>query len=105
MPDAPAMLIVRSTWDPAHEAEFDDWYNHTHQQDVMRTLAGCRRARRFKAVGEGEPHALAVYEFDSLGALQAAMSGPGAQALIADFDATVGHFAQRSRTLYVQVAP
>jgi len=66
MADTPPMLLVVHTdVDPAHEAEFNTWYNEDHVPALVRQ-PGFVRARRYVCV-EGQdqnPKYLAVYEFE-----------------------------------------
>lgn len=78
-------LMVRSRLaDPADRAAFDRWYDDNHAPLAARKL-GARSGRRFWSVTDPQVHC-ALYAFDSLEALQAAMASEVAQWLIADYD-------------------
>lgn len=60
-----------SVWNhiaPAHEAEFNAWYEAEHLDERM-TVPGFRSARRYRAVGETYAYA-ALYELDGPEVLQ-----------------------------------
>ncbi len=57
---APYVLTVRLETDPAHEAEFNEWYNTDHLP-ALAGVPGVYRARRYRATA-GSPRYLAVYE-------------------------------------------
>lgn len=57
----PLLLVVHTDVDPAHEDEFNAWYNEDHVPALI-GQAGFSRARRYVAV-EGRPKYLAIYEF------------------------------------------
>jgi antibiotic biosynthesis monooxygenase (ABM) superfamily enzyme len=66
MTETPAMLlVVHTSVDPAHEAEFNAWYDEDHVPALVRQ-PGFVRARRYVCV-EGQdqnPMYLAIYEFE-----------------------------------------
>jgi hypothetical protein len=64
------LLLVMIEVDPAHEDEFNRWYNDEHLPE-RKACPGFLSARRFVAV-EGEPKYLALYELESPEVLQSA---------------------------------
>lgn len=70
---AKALMVVGSNpTDPAHEAEFNEWYSDTHLADVL-AVAGFHTARRY-SLSDARPMVdteaspfryLAVYEIES----------------------------------------
>jgi hypothetical protein len=64
-----ALLVVSTDVAPEDEADFNDWYNREHIDDLLR-LPGFRRARRYGSAG-APPRFLAVYEVEEIGALAA----------------------------------
>ena len=61
----PMLLVVHSDVDPAHDAEFNTWYNEDHVPALV-NQPGFVRARRYVCV-EGRdqnPKYLAIYEFE-----------------------------------------
>jgi hypothetical protein len=58
----PLLLVVHTDVDPAHEDEFNTWYNDDHVPALI-GQPGFIRARRYVAV-EGQPKYLAIYEFE-----------------------------------------
>lgn len=65
MPEARrrGLLLVMIEVDPAHEEEFNRWYNEEHLPE-RKACPGFLSARRFVAV-EGEPKYLALYDLES----------------------------------------
>ncbi len=57
------LLLVMIDIDPAHEEEFNRWYNEEHVPE-REACPGFVSARRFVAV-EGEPKYLALYDLES----------------------------------------
>ncbi len=60
---AGGVILVSMNIDPAHEDEFNDWYNMEHIPHFNR-LAGIIAARRFRAT-EGEPRYVALYHVET----------------------------------------
>jgi hypothetical protein len=58
---APALQIGRMDVDPAHEADWNQWYNTVYAANYEK-VPGCIRSRRWKAV-RGAPAYSVVYEF------------------------------------------
>lgn len=57
-----ALLLVMMDIDPAHEADFNRWYEEEHIPERM-AIPGFLSARRFEAI-EGGPKYLALYELE-----------------------------------------
>ena len=72
------MLITYTEVKPAHERDFNEWYNREHIDERV-NLPGFHRARRYVAV-RGSPKYFATYECDSVGDL----ATPGYLALLAN---------------------
>jgi antibiotic biosynthesis monooxygenase (ABM) superfamily enzyme len=97
-------LAVRATVTPEHEDEFNRWYNSEHVPDVMKMLAGCLGASRYKVVdGDGSHQYIALYAFPSAAELKAAIAGAEMKELIRRFDEAVGSFSTRTRATYTRV--
>ena len=60
---AGGVILVSMNIDPAHEDEFNDWYNMEHIPHFNR-LAGVIAARRFRAI-MGNPRYVALYHVES----------------------------------------
>lgn len=58
------MLITYTEVKPAHERDFNEWYNREHIDERV-ALPGFQRARRYVAV-RGSPKYFATYECDSV---------------------------------------
>ena len=67
---ANGLLLFMTDIDPAHEDEFNRWYEEEHHAERM-TIPGFLSARRFQAV-EGTPKYLAIYDLESPDVLQSA---------------------------------
>ncbi len=94
------LLVVRATIDPAHEEEFNRWYNEEHVPDALR-LAGCVGAARYRVLGGDDSHQyVAVYAFEDEASLHAAMTGDYRQELVRRYDAAFGKFSNRSRAAH-----
>ena len=63
---AKGIMVVRSEpVDPAHEDEFNDWYDNTHIPEIT-AVPGFVSARRYKTHGgSGGPAYLAIYEIEA----------------------------------------
>lgn len=85
-----AILFSQMTPPPGEEVRFEQWYDDEHIARRMR-LEGFSGALRYWQVREPEtpePHHLAIYELDSLNALET----PEYRALKGDPDAETEHF-------------
>ena len=60
---ANGLLLFMTDIDPAHEDEFNRWYEEEHLGERMAIL-GFLSARRFQAV-QGPPKYLAIYDLES----------------------------------------
>jgi hypothetical protein len=61
--NAGGVILVSMNIDPAHEDEFNDWYNMEHIPHFNR-LPGVIAARRFRA-GQGQPRYIALYHVET----------------------------------------
>ena len=68
MRTAGGLLLVTMDVEPALEDELHRWYEEEHVPERL-SVPGFVRARRWRAV-EGGPKYLALYELESLGALE-----------------------------------
>ncbi len=96
------LLLVMIDVDPAHEEEFNRWYNEEHLPE-RQTCPGFLSARRFVAV-EGEPKYLALYDLDSPDVLKS----EAYQKIYPPSDWTKkvsGHFLRAVRNVYVEITP
>jgi uncharacterized protein (TIGR02118 family) len=86
---------------PADPAAFDRYYFETHVP-IAKKIAGLRSftvssGKPTMVTGSVSPHLIAELEFDSMGALEAAIASPEGQAAAAD----LANFAQAGVTLLV----
>jgi hypothetical protein len=58
--DAGALLLNAMNVDPAHEADFNAWYDQEHVK-LLSAVPGCLSARRFRATDKGSHKYVAVY--------------------------------------------
>jgi 3-oxoadipate enol-lactonase len=94
------LLLVMIDVDPAHEAEFNRWYNEEHLPE-RRACPGFLSARRFIAL-EGEPKYLALYDLESPEVLQS----PEYQKIYPPSEWTKAvskHFLRAIRTVYAEM--
>ena len=70
MTTSPAELLVWTDVDPAHEADFNRWYDREHMGERM-AIPGFVAARRFVRVGPGRKY-LALYKTESLAVFDSA---------------------------------
>jgi len=64
------LLLMMTDIDPAHEEDFNRWYEEEHLDERM-AIPGFINARRFTAI-EGGPKYLALYDLESPEVLQSA---------------------------------
>lgn len=96
------MLITYTEVKPAHERDFNEWYNREHIDERV-NLPGFHRARRYVAV-RAAPKYLAIYECDTV----ADLATPGYLALLANqtpwSQAVMARFTHFQRlTLRIQI--
>lgn len=68
--ERPAELLVWTDIDPAHEADFNKWYDREHMDERV-AIPGFAFARRFLRIGPGRKY-LALYRTDSLAVFDSA---------------------------------
>jgi hypothetical protein len=78
-------FIVRSVVaDESKRAAFDAWYSREHLPDAIKSF-GVKTAWRYWSKTDPSVHS-AMYQFDDLTSLEAAVGGTEMKRLIADFD-------------------
>ena len=98
------ILTVVATVDPAHEEEFNRWYNEEHAPQMLASHDGCVSAARYRNLDPGsDDQYIAVYEFVDEDSFKAFQDSPAKPRLVAEYDATQGAFSSRRATGYVQV--
>jgi hypothetical protein len=96
------LLLVMIEVDPAHEEEFNRWYDEEHLPERL-ACPGFLSGRRFVAL-EGEPKYLALYDLESLDVLQS----PEYQKIYPPSEWTTRvsqHFLKAVRNVYVELTP
>ena len=97
------VLIVMASAKPEEEEAFNQWYNEEHLPRVLERIPGVLSGRRYKILeGEDEYPFLALYEFESHEALQAAMGSDAMKQLVKEFTEAFGE-GGRKRLLGVQL--
>ena len=99
---AQGLLLVMIDVDPAHEEEFNRWYNEEHVPE-RKACPGFLSARRFIAL-EGEPKYLAIYDLESAEVLKS----PEYQKIYPPSEWTKKiskHFLRAVRNVYVEITP
>ncbi len=94
------LLLVMIEVEPAHEADFNRWYNEEHVPERL-SVPGFLNARRFVAL-EGEPKYLALYDLESPAVLQT----EAYTKLLAGTpwtNATKQHWIRSVRNVYVEI--
>lgn len=64
-PQAAGQLSIWTDVDPAHELDFNRWYDREHMQERI-AIPGFRRARRFRCLVSCPRPYLALYDTDSI---------------------------------------
>lgn len=99
------ILVVMMEVDPAHEAEFNRWYDDEHLPERLE-IPGYISARRFKLEeGEGVLKYLCIWELEDGSPLQSAAYHAQQQRPSALRDHAHAHITQRMRGLYTQIYP
>lgn len=96
------LLLVMIDVDPAHEEEFNRWYDEEHLPERL-ACPGFLSGRRFVAL-EGEPKYLALYDLESVDVLQS----PEYQKIYPPSAWTKRvskHFLKAVRNVYVELTP
>jgi len=94
---AKACVVVRAEVPEAERARFEFWYDTDHLPWALRTFEA-RRAWRCWSRANPAVH-VAVYEFDSVEAAEAATAPEKIQPLVADFDRVWGDRVKRRREI------
>src|SRR4051794_4263244 len=96
---ARGLMLNLASVDPAHEDDFNRWYEEEHLPDVRKRFPEITSARRYRATDGEEPRYLVVYEYevdseDELTAL-ASPEHPRRRELWRLYDEAMGRVAQR----------
>jgi hypothetical protein len=99
-PSRPGLLMAMIEIDPAHEEEFNRWYNEEHFPERA-DCPGFLSARRFKAV-DGSTRYLALYDLRDPGVIE----GPDYQAIKGPTEWTLKmrkYFKSIERHVFVEI--
>jgi antibiotic biosynthesis monooxygenase (ABM) superfamily enzyme len=84
------LLIVMASIAPEREEAFNRWYNEDHLPKMLERMPGILSGRRYKITeGEERYQFIAIYEFESYEALEAAMKADQGQ-LRREYDEAFG---------------
>ena len=90
------LLIIMASMAPEKEEAFNRWYNEDHLPKLLERLPGILSGRRYKIVeGEAEYQFMAMYEFESYKALEAAMKSEQIKQLVREYDEAFGKGGRR----------
>jgi antibiotic biosynthesis monooxygenase (ABM) superfamily enzyme len=85
------LYIVMATIAPDKEEAFNKWYNEEHVPRVLERHPGVLTGKRYKIVSGDDKHQyMAIYEYESLEALEKAQSSESTAQLIREYDAAFG---------------
>jgi len=84
------LLIVMASIAPEREEAFNRWYNEDHLPKMLERMPGILSGRRYKIIeGEERYQFIAIYEFESYEALEAATKADQGQ-LRREYDEAFG---------------
>ena len=85
------LIIIMAPMAPEKEEAFNRWYNEDHLPKVLERFPGVLSGRRYKIIeGEEKYRFMAMYEFESYEALEAAMKTDQAKQLAREYDEAFG---------------
>lgn len=85
------LLIVMASMAADKEEAFNRWYNEDHLPKVLEIMPGVLSGRRYKIMeGEEKYGFMAIYEFESYEALEAAMKTDQSRQLTREYDGAFG---------------
>lgn len=100
-----ALLIVRATCAPEQAEAFNAWYNGEHLPDILRSIPGILRARRFAPLPDtgSEQEYLTIYEFSDERGPERFLAHPAIPRLVAEYDARWAVHSTRTRAAFREV--
>ncbi len=85
------LFIVMAAMAPEKEEAFNRWYNEEHLPRTLEMLPGILSGKRYKIVeGEEKFRFMAMYEFESYEALEAAYKSDQIKQLISEYNEAFG---------------
>src|SRR5512139_914034 len=85
------LLIVMASVAAEEEEAFNRWYNEDHLPKVLERMPGVLSGRRYKIMdGEEQYQFMAMYEFESYEALEAATKTEQGKQLVREYDEAFG---------------
>ena len=90
------LLIIMASMAPEKEEAYNRWYNEDHLPKMLERAPGILSGRRYKIMeGEEEYQFMAMYEFESYEALEAAMKTEQLKQLVREYDEAFGKGGRR----------
>ncbi len=97
------LFMVMAKVAPEKEVAYNRWYNEEHLPRVLERLPGILSGHRYKIIeGEEEYQFLALYEFESYEAVDAALTSDAIRQLIREYNEAFGE-GGRKRIKAVQL--
>jgi antibiotic biosynthesis monooxygenase (ABM) superfamily enzyme len=85
------LMIIMASIAAEKEEAFNRWYNEDHLPKVLERMPGVLSGRRYKIMeGEEKYRFMAIYEFESYQALEAATNSEQAKQLVREYDEAFG---------------
>ncbi len=90
------ILIIMASMAPEKEEAYNRWYNEDHLPKMLERVPGILGGRRYKIMdGAEEYRFMAMYEFESYEALEAAMKTEQVKQLVREYDEAFGKGGRR----------
>ena len=88
---------------PEDEEAFNRWYNEDHMPKALERFQGVTSGKRYQIIEGGDDYGfMAMYEFETVEAMQKAVNSEAIQGLIKEFDEAFGE-GGRKKVLAVQL--
>jgi len=85
------LMIIMASIAAEKEEAFNRWYNEDHLPKVLERMPGVLSGRRYKIMdGEEQYQFMAMYEFESYEALEAATKTEQGKQLVREYDEAFG---------------
>ena len=85
------LFVVMAKLTPDKEEAYNRWYNEEHMPRFLERIPGVLSGRRYKILeGEEEYQFLALYEFESYEAMDAALKSDAVKQMIREYNEAFG---------------